>query len=59
MRIDSYMDVNQLMERMGTEATIKEATYLKSILVAEMRDDTSDYTESEWLDACETAMRFA
>lgn len=51
----------ELMPYMGTEATIDEAKFMLGILLQSGygNTDTAEIPEDEWLEMCETAVRFA
>lgn len=55
MKIESNMDVNAVMERMGTEATREEAVAMVEFLLVGDYERTEDIPEGEWLDLCEMA----
>lgn len=49
MRIHTYMDLGQLIERMG-EATDNEATIMRAMLCSRFMDvDTKDVPNDEWV----------
>jgi len=50
MKIEPNMDLWQLAERMGSSATIDDATAMRDLLVdAHKGEDTADVPESVWL----------
>lgn len=61
MLITTWTTAQELLPYMGTEATLDEAKFMKDILIQSGFDktDTADIAESDWLEMCETACRFA
>ncbi|QJT37090.1 hypothetical protein E4188_22695 (plasmid) [Aeromonas media] len=56
MKIHSDMDLTQLAERMGTEATPEDAAAMCDLLVEKFDgQDTSEIPEGEWLALLEEA----
>lgn len=57
MNISRNMNLDNLAERMGSEATTDEATTMRAVLALRFGDrDTSDLSEAEWLSAMTDAM---
>ncbi len=51
MKIASNMNLHQLVERMGADATTDQADVPRDLLVARFDgQDTADVPEGEWLD---------
>lgn len=50
------LSVYDIQERMGTEATKREAEHMMGILSRECVVDTDDVSESQWLAWCEEAV---
>lgn len=50
MKIDAYMDLDQLAERMGAEATHEDAATMCEFLLVGDYADTQEIAEAEWLD---------
>lgn len=49
MKVHSNMDLNQLAERMGTEATMDDAAVMCDLLVERFDgQDTAEIPEGEW-----------
>ena len=61
MLITTWTKAADLMPYMGTEATIDEAKFMLDILIQSGygNTDTAAIPEDEWLEMCETAVRFA
>lgn len=50
MKVHSDMDLNQLAERMGPEATLDDASAMRDLLVENFDgQDTTEIPEGEWL----------
>jgi len=49
MKISTTMDLGQLAEQMGGDASLVEAAQMRDFLVASEHNDTRDVTESEWI----------
>lgn len=57
MRVHSDMDLNQLAERMGPEATLADASAMRDFLVEKFDgQDTSEIPEGEWLAMLESRL---
>ncbi|MFQ2489848.1 hypothetical protein ACK31S_17895 [Aeromonas caviae] len=57
MKVHSDMDLNQLAERMGNEATLDDASAMCDLLVEKFDgQDTADIPEGEWLALLEEAV---
>lgn len=57
MKVHSDMDLNQLAERMGNEATLDDASAMCDLLVEKFYgQDTADIPEGEWLALLEEAV---
>lgn len=57
MKVHSDMDLSQLAERMGTEATLDDASTMCDLLVEKFDgQDTSEIPEGEWLALLEEAV---
>jgi hypothetical protein len=57
MKVHADMDLNELADRMGTEATMDEASAMCDLLVEKFDgQDTSDIPEGEWLAMLEEAV---
>ncbi|HGE8241974.1 hypothetical protein LZT27_18570 [Aeromonas veronii] len=57
MKVHADMDLNELAERMGTEATMDDASVMCDLLVDKFDgQDTSDIPEGEWLAMLEEAV---
>jgi hypothetical protein len=51
MKIERNMDVNELCQRMGSDATEAEAKRMRDLLVTRYDDeDTDDVDDGEWLE---------
>lgn len=56
MKISQNMDIQQLKDRMGEAATLRDAYFMRDLLSqAYDGQDTTDIDEEEWLGLCETA----
>lgn len=55
MKIETNMDVNAVMVRMGAEATREEALAMVEFLLVGDYENTEDIHDGEWLDLCEMA----
>lgn len=57
MKVHADMDLNELAERMGIEATMDDASAMCDLLVDKFDgQDTSDIPEGEWLAMLEEAV---
>jgi hypothetical protein len=58
MKIDAGMNLNDLQERMGAEATADDAFQMRELLLAGGYDgqDTADIPEGEWLTMLDQAV---
>lgn len=57
MKVHGDMDLNELAERMGTDATLDDASAMCDLLVEKFDgQDTSDIPEGEWLAMMEEAV---
>ncbi|MDH1506276.1 hypothetical protein N5I20_14525 [Aeromonas caviae] len=57
MKVHSNMDLNQLAERMGTEATLDDAAAMRELLVEKFDgQDTAEIPEGEWMALLEEAV---
>lgn len=57
MKVHADMDLNELAERMGIEATMDDASVMCDLLVDKFDgQDTSDIPEGEWLAMLEEAV---
>ena len=53
MLINVNMDLNELMQRMGSEASEAEAIVMRELLVCEFRGrDTQDISSKKWAALC-------
>lgn len=52
MQITNTMDVNAVMEMMGTEATHEEAAAMVEFLIVGDYTDTDQIGSDEWLELC-------
>ena len=61
MWITTWTKAEELLPYMGTEATVEEAKFMRDILIqsGHCNIDTAQIPENEWLEMCETAVRFA
>lgn len=55
MKIERFMDIAAVAERMGTEATREEAIAMIGFLLVGDYTDTEQIPEGEWLELCEMA----
>lgn len=55
MKIHAYMNVSEVQERMGAEATHEEAEAMVEFLLVGDYTDTDQIGEAEWLSLCEMA----
>ena len=63
MQINRHMNIGQLQERMGAEATHEEAATMVEFLIVSDYEDTDQIGEAEWNEllemACEAVIRNA
>lgn len=57
MKVHSNMDLHQLVDRMGSEATLDDAAAMCDLLVEKFDgQDTAEIPEGEWLALLEEAV---
>lgn len=57
MKVHGDMDLNELAERMGTDATLDDASAMCDLLVEKFDgQDTSEIPEGDWLAMMEEAV---
>lgn len=57
MKIERFMNISAVAERMGAEATREEAITMIDFLLVGDYVDTEQTPEGEWLELCEMAAK--